>query len=577
MEADEGAGSDREVDLLVIGAGAAGMATALVAASLGLEILLCEKTRQVGGTTATSAGTVWIPGSEQSRRAQLVDTVEDARRYLDAIIGNARDDSREAFLATGPAALDYLETHSAVKFQPVPRHPDYQSNRPGAAIGGRALASMPFDGRLLGDDFDLVRPPIAEFMVLGGMMVGKDDIAPLVHPFASLRAFRRAVALLARHASDRLRHRRGTRLVMGNALVARLLYSLRQHRVPIWLDASAEALVREAGRVVGARFAVAGRSCVVRARRGVVLASGGFAGDPALIGSRVEATLPRDPVAFAGAAGDGMRLAERAGAAIDEAHATPAFWSPISTMTRNDGTVAVFPHLLLDRAKPGLIAVNATGRRFVNEGDSYHDFVLGMLRAPGGVPAWLVCDRAFIAKYGLGLVHPGTRRLNRFVARGYLVTAPTIAELAALLGVDRAGLEKSVADNNRFAATGTDEEFGKGTSELNRHNGDPTHRPNPCLGPIATPPFFALRVEPGAIGSSIGLATDRDGRVLDAEGGAIAGLYACGNDMASVMRGHYPGPGITLGPALAFAYRVAMHAAGKALPRPSQVESAAAQ
>jgi FAD binding domain len=175
-----------------------------------------------------------------------------------------------------------------------------------------------------------------------------------------------------------------------------------------------------------------------------------------------------------------------------------------------------------------------------------------------------VCDRAFMRKYGLGLVHPGTRRLARFA--GYLIEAPTIEALAAAIGVDPAALRATVAENNRCAETGVDEAFGRGSSELNRFNGDPVRAPNPCLGPIATPPFVALRVEPAAIGTSIGLAADADGRVLGRDGAPIPGLYACGNDMASVMRGHYPGPGITLGPALAFGYRVAMHAAGRGVP-----------
>src|SRR6187431_1022010 len=240
---------DREVDVLVFGAGMGGMTAALVAALEGLDVLLCEKTDQVGGTTSTSAGTVWIPGSHQAARDGVPDRTEDARRFLAAEIGPRAESVREAFLEAGPAALDYLEARSEVKFRAPPRHPDYHSNQPGRALAGRALAPLPFDGRLLGKDFDRVRPPIAPFMVLGGMMVGKDDIPFLLKPFASVANFTAATKLLLRHATDRLRYARGTRLVMGNALVARLFYSLRQRNVPIAYDARLVELVKGNGRV----------------------------------------------------------------------------------------------------------------------------------------------------------------------------------------------------------------------------------------------------------------------------------------------------------------------------------------
>src|SRR3954451_11288946 len=205
---------DFETDLLVIGAGAAGMTAALVGALEGLKTILCEKSDMVGGTTATSAGTVWIPGSRQSRIAGVPDTIEQAKTYLAAILGADADDERlAAYLATGPIVLDYLERKSSVVFTPPPVHPDYLA-LPGAATGGRALGAVPFDGRKLGKDFVRVKPPRREFLVLGGMMVGKTDIAPLLHPFRSWANFVHAARLLARQARDRINHRRGTRLIM---------------------------------------------------------------------------------------------------------------------------------------------------------------------------------------------------------------------------------------------------------------------------------------------------------------------------------------------------------------------------
>jgi succinate dehydrogenase/fumarate reductase flavoprotein subunit len=547
------------VDVLVAGAGAGGMTAALVCALQGLDVLLCEKSSQVGGTTATSAGTIWVPGTRQARESGFNDTIADARRYLDAIIG-VPDDRREIYLHTAHDVVEYLDRNSEVKFSIYSKHPDYLANRPGATIAGRALAPLPFDGRLLGADFDLLRAPIGEFMVLGGMMIGRDDIEPLTRPFGSLTSARKVASLLWRQIGDRLRHRRGTRLLMGNALAARLFYSLRGNNVPVWLNSPLQELTMTGGQVSGALVSVDGGLRRVAARRGVILATGGFGGSIERLNEYVRPELAHT-VAFAGAEGDGMRIAQAAGATIENDHVSPAFWTPVSQTPWLTGGRGAYPHLALDRAKPGLIAVNAAGRRFVNEAASYHEFVLGMHRSHETVPtipAWLVCDRQFINKYGLGRIPSGRRRWSWAVKNGYVVEADTIDGLAAETGVEAAGLRASIERHNRFAKTGDDEDFGKGSTEFDRNNGDPRHGPNPCIGPIAAAPYYAMAVYPSTLGSSIGLKADPDGRVLDADGKPVAGLYACGNDMASIMRGTYPGPGITLGPALVFAYRAAM-------------------
>lgn len=556
---------DREVDVLVFGAGMGGMTAALVAALEDLDVLLCEKTDEVGGTTSTSAGTVWIPGSNQAVRDGVPDNIDDARRFLAAEIGPRAEAVREAFLASGPAALDYLEVRSEVKFRAPPMHPDYHSNRPGRALAGRALAPLPFDGRLLGKDFERVRPPIAPFMVLGGMMVGKDDIPVLLKPFASVKTFVGAAKLLLRHAADRLRYTRGTRLVMGNALVARLFYSLKRLNVPIAFDAKLVALVKTKDRINGAVVDIGAKRQTIHAKRGMILATGGFAPNKEL---RTEFGIPAaHSNAFAGARGDGFSAARAIGAAVDDKHTSPAFYFP-SSLHKD----TVYPHILLDRAKPGLIAVNKDGRRFVNESDSYHDFVEAMLRTNAEsptAPVWLICDRSFIRDYGIGLVHPGAsrRKIARYVADGYLHTADTLIELAQRIGVDGNNLVHTVQQHNRYAEAGVDEAFGKGGTEYNQFNGDPANRPNPCLRPIAEPPYFAVAVYPSTMGTCVGLATDGDARVLDASGTPIEGLYAVGNDMASLFRGVYVGPGVTLGPALVFAYRAVMHIISKSATR----------
>jgi succinate dehydrogenase/fumarate reductase flavoprotein subunit len=461
--------------------------------------------------------------------------------------------------------VEYLDRRSEVKFSAYTRHPDYLVNRPGSTLAGRALAPLPFDGRLLGKDFSLLRPPIGEFMALGGMMIGRDDIEPLTRPFGSLKSFRKAVSLVWRQALDRLSHRRGTRLLMGNALAARLLMSLKAQKVPIWLNAALQDLIVEHGRVTGAIVGTNGKAQRIMARRGVILATGGFGGSTVRLNDYVKPPLA-DAVAFAGAAGDGMRIARAVGAAVEDDHESPVFWTPVSRTAWLKGGRGAYPHLALDRSKPGLIAVNAAGRRFVDEAVSYHDFVLGMHRshetAPT-IPAWLICDAAFLQKYGLGRIPPRRESVGWAVRNGYLAEARTADALAKAIDVDAAGLREEISRNNRYAETGEDSDFGKGSTEFDRNNGDPTHGPNPCIGPIATPPYYAMAVYPSALGSSIGLKADADGRVLDGGGMPIPGLFACGNDMASIMRGTYPGPGITLGPALVFAWRAAMAVAGK--------------
>ena len=556
---------DEEVDLLVIGAGAGGMTAALVAKLSGLDVLVCEKTTQVGGTAATSAGTVWIPGNSQSTDAGWHDSPQVAREYMRALTGGAAETPLlDAFFETGPSVIDYLRQHTDVQFVPSGKHPDYKDLQ-GAAVFGRTLAPAPFDGRLLGADFARVRPPLPEFMVLGGMMVGKEDIPKLINRFRSFANFLHAAKLFTRYVSDRLRYARGTRVTMGNALVARLYFSLKQNQVKVSFESVLSDLVTENGSVVGALVESAEKIRRIRARRGVVLATGGYGHSQRLRRKFMLSPTPKYSVAHQGNTGDGIEIGLRHGGfAAPERHGSGAFWTPVSVVRRPDGSEGVFPHLSLDRAKPGLIAVNSAGRRFVNEGASYHDFVEAMYashRQSPTIPAYLICEADFVKKYGLGYIHPGTASLKDYERNGYLLTAPTLEALARRLSIDANTLIATVDRANGFARSGIDSDFGKGSTELSRFNGDPANKPNPCLGPIERGPFVALALWPAEIATSTGLQTDADGRVLDPGERAINGLYACGNDMASIMLGTYPGPGTTLGPAITFGYRVARHAA----------------
>jgi succinate dehydrogenase/fumarate reductase flavoprotein subunit len=562
-----------EVDLLVVGSGCGGMVTALMAAIRGYKVMLVEKTDRIGGTTAYSSGTAWIPGSHLADGRQPADDCADASRYLEWMAQtDVGREQRDAFLASGRRAVEFLHQHTGVEFFLPPYGPDYREGN-GAATAGRALVIKEFDGRLLGSDFALLREPRPGFNVLGGMMVGRADLNALLAPLSSAAALRHACKILWRHAMDRVSWKRGTRLVMGNALVGRLLRDLRKHQVPVLLETRLVELVRNEGRVTAAVLRDGNGDRTVRPRVGVVLATGGFSSSAQWRSKFMPQGDLGMSVAAPGSTGDGLSIAVAANAALgDRDHRSNAFWMPTSVYRRPGKDTLLFPHIVLDRAKPGVIAVNAAGKRFVNEAGSYHDFVSAMLETPGmgpGKPAWLVCDASFVWRYGLGLVRPWQPSLRRFTKACYLLRGRTLQELAAQIGADAQALQQTVERHNRFAATGRDEEFGRGSTALNRQNGDPARLPNPCLAPIAKAPFYALAVWPADLGTSAGLKTDSDARVLDAEGCVIEGLYAVGNDMASIMQGSYPGPGTTLGPAIVFAYRavasmLAAHAPGTA-------------
>lgn len=563
--------TDAAFDLVVIGAGGAGMAAALFAALDGKTVLLVERTGHVGGTTAWSAGTTWVPGTHHATKVNPSDTLAEAARYLTNAIGDRTPAAlRQAFLDHGAAAIRLLEDRTELKFRPYPKHPDYISDLGGSTLNGRALEPLPFDGRLLGDLFQLVRPPIPEFTVLGGMMVDRTDINHLLALTKSFASFKHSLKIIARHGLDRLSHPRGTRLVMGNALVARLLYSLsKQAGVTLALNTAVERFERDSagvrGVVLKGQGAGAGGHRRVSARGGVVLASGGFNRHPDLRAQM----LPGADIAWCPAApghtAEAHALAQDAGAVYGQGALSNAFWAPVSLRKRADGSTAVFPHFVMDRAKPGMLTVNRKGERFVNESTSYHLFGMAM-QATGSVPAWLVCDGTALQKYGIGMVRPGAspKDMAPFLADGYLTQGATLDELAQKLGIDPAGLKASIEEINRCADTGVDPRFHRGETAYQQNIGDPSAgTKNPNLGPLKTSPYFAVQLHPGDIGAATGFATDGDARVLDAQGQPIAGLYAVGNDMHSIMGGVYTAPGITIGPGLVFGCLAARHAGAR--------------
>lgn len=554
-------------DVVVIGAGAAGMTAASVAAAGGLRVLLVEKAAQVGGTTAISGGMVWAPANAKMAAAGLDDSIERAETYLRATVGAFDAPRQQAFLRRVNEAVVYLERHTSVQLRPVTTYPDYRPNAPGATGGGRVLESVPFDGRALGADLRLLAPPLPEFTLFGGMMIERADIPHFRKALRRPRSFLRVTRLLARYALERLSARRGLTLILGNALAGRLLHSLRRLGVDLALETQVSALQVENGRVCGASLVDRGGvRREVQARHGVIVATGGFGHDPALRRRLLSPGAAADDFSATAAAstGDGLRLGLAVGGEIAEGRNGNAFGAPVSRFRRADGLAALFPHTVTDRSKPGLIAVTKSGRRFTNEAVSYHDFVGAMLsigEIGPGAPAFLICDRRFIRIYGLGAVKPFAPSLRRHVRDGSLIEAATLQELATRCGIDADAFAATLARYNEGARAGRDDEFGRGGDIYQRHLGDADHAPNPCVAAIERPPFYAVAVHPGDLGTAAGLATDEFARVLDQKGEPIQGLYACGNDMASVMEGAYPGPGITLGPALTFGYIAAKHIA----------------
>jgi succinate dehydrogenase/fumarate reductase flavoprotein subunit len=552
-------------DVVVIGAGAGGMTAAAVAASEGLSVLLIEKTEFVGGTTAWSGGMVWIPANAHMKQAGIPDRLSDAAAYLASTVPEIENAGlREAFLARGPEAVEYLEDNTEVRLQPVKTYPDYYPEQPGATTGGRVLEPVSFDGARLGANFKRLRPPLPEFTLFGGMMVNRLDIPHLRQFGRSFRSTLRSLRLVSQYALQRLRAPRGTTLHLGNALAARLYASLLARNVEVLFGTSVERLLVEDGAVCGVQIRDSSGGRPIVARKGVVLATGGFSHDKNLRERYFPAAAGSVSAASPAGSGDGLRVAVAAGASIGTSVASPAYWVPASRFQRADGSPGVFPHTVTDRAKPGIIAVNSAGQRFVNEALSYHEFVLAMLRDGNDATSrafYLVCDRHFLWTYGLSRIKPFTWRIRPYVRRGELIVAPSIDALAEAIGVEPSALSKTVNDYNAHARMGHDPAFGRGTSIYQRHLGDPSHSPNPCVAPIEQAPFYALRIYPADLGTAIGLKTDGHARVLSKDGSVIAGLYACGNDMGSIMNGNYPGPGITLGPALTFGYIAGRHLA----------------
>ncbi|MGJ4946908.1 FAD-dependent oxidoreductase [Bradyrhizobium sp. HKCCYLS20291] len=571
--ADARDGDTYDCDVLVVGSGCAGLSAAVTAAHAGLKVVVTEKEPRFGGTTARSGGWLWIPGTSLAKAWGIDEPPELARTYLRHEAGNSFDAARvDAFLTKGPEAVDFFTGKTALKFDMPLTFPDYHAEAPGGTQGGRSMVTRPFDGRELGDHIKDLGQPLPELTVFGMMLGSGKEIIHFMRATKSLTSAFYVAKRLSKHAMDVLRHGRGMTLTNGNALAGRLAKSAFDLGIPLWLSSPVAELIRDGEAVRGAVVTRQGKRVRVNARLGVVLACGGFPHDV----DRRKAMFPHAPTGqehFSpgpiGNTGDGLRLAEAVGGRVEDGLPHAAAWVPVSVTTRKDGSKGVMPHFI-DRAKPGVIAVAADGVRFANEGNSYHDFVQAMVKAakPGReIAAYLITDHRSLRRYGLGCVPPFPMPLGHHLSTGYLKRGATLAELARVTGIDAMSLEATVAAFNADAALGQDPTFGKGSRAYNRYQGDALHGPNPCVAPIKDGPFYAIKMVIGDLGTYAGIRTDEHARALDAQGQPIEGLYAAGNDMASIMGGNYPGAGITLGPALTFGYIAGRHLAERAAQR----------
>jgi 3-oxosteroid 1-dehydrogenase len=544
-------------DVVVVGSGAAGMTAALAAADAGLRTVLVEKASRFGGSTARSGGGVWVPNNEVLRRAGAPDSPELASRYLEHLVGDlVPEGHRRALLAAGPEMLSFVCARTPLRFSWVRGYSDYYPEAPGGLAEGRTVEPLPLDGRVLGAELANLNPPYVS--PPSGMTVTAAEYKWLNliarHPrgvFTAARVSLRRVVSLARGRPL---------LALGQALTAGLRAGLQRVGTPVWLSTPLVDLHVEGGRVAGVVVLRNGAEVLVRARRGVVLASGGFEQN-----ERMRKQYQQEPIGTewtVGAAentGDGIEAGQRLGAAV--ALMDDAWWGPSIPLSGG-------PYFCLsERTLPGCVMVNAAGRRFVNEAapyvDAVHAMYAGNRTGVSHIPAWLVADQRYRNRYTFAGLPPRQRFPGRWYKAGAVYSAGTVEDLSRLIDVPAENLRATVNRFNGFARTGRDGDFRRGESAYDRYYGDP-RLPNPSLAPLEQAPFHAVRIVPGDLGTKGGLCTDARGRVLREDGTAIPGLYAAGNASAAVMGHTYAGAGATIGPAMTFGYLAALDMAAPA-------------
>jgi 3-oxosteroid 1-dehydrogenase len=537
---------DLEVDVVVIGSGAAGLTAAIAAHEAKAKVAILEKASTIGGATAVSGGVVWVPNNHHMSEVGIADSRDEALAYTKRLTdGRSSDALVDAFIDTAPVMLKFVEETTSLRFTALAKYPDYHPEFPGGKPGGRSLDAGLFDSNELGDwKKKLRRSPIFGMTAMSVTEATEWGVfsKPLSLPFK----------LLGERYSKGL-------VCYGGALTGKLLKAVLDRGISPILECPARELVVEEGRVVGVKAARGGEDFFVRAKKGVVLASGGFEWNSELAKQFLGGPLthPNSPPANVG---DGLRMAMSLGA--DLGNMSEAWWCPSLAIPgeeydkrplhRGDFATRSLPHSMI---------VNRRGARFVDEACNYNDLMkaffafdpIGYERS--NLPAWIVVDQQYLDRYALLTYVPG------MPVPEWLVAAPTLDELAQKIGVDARGLAATVARFNRFAVEGADPDFRRGESLYDHFYGDPDHRPNPNLGTIEQAPFYAIEVHAGAIGTKGGARTDGDARVLTTAGAPIAGLYAAGNVAAGVTGAGYPGAGATIGAAMTFGWLAGRHAA----------------
>ncbi|WP_156839521.1 FAD-dependent oxidoreductase [Novosphingobium aquimarinum] len=554
---------DEEVDVLVVGSGAGGLTAAVAAADAHARVLVIEKGDEYGGTSATSGGGIWIPNSPLAQEHGHEDSEEEAFAYVrPQSAPNVPDELIRAYIRKAPEMLTWLHEQTPVRFAAMP-YPDYHVEYPGGKMGYRTHLPLPFDGKELGEDILTLRGPSPAASLLGVINWRFDETyALLLRPKGWTGTLGK---MLWRYASDmphRFRSMKDRHLTLGNALIGGLRLALKRRNVPLRLKTGLVQLVREDDRVVGAIVDQDGKRRRIGITHGVILAAGGFERNPALR----KAHLPgSDDPTMSGSqinnTGDSIMAAQAVGAALRNMHSTwsaPVFRVPGEKRARLS---------TIERALPGCIIVNQAGKRYMNEAASYHVVGRQMLEndkpGAGTQPSFVIFDATFRHKYPMGPLLPLVPDALQLPAvKRTMCKADTIAALAPKLSIDPEVLEATIARFNADAVKGVDTEFDRGGPAYDKMYGDPRVQPNPTLAPLVKAPFYAMPIYGGDIGTNGGIVTDENARVLDEHDQPIAGLYAVGNNAASVMGESYPGAGVTLGPAMTFGYVAGRHAMG---------------
>lgn len=547
---------DETADLVVVGSGGGGLIAAMAAMDSGLEPLVLEKQALVGGSTGMSGGMIWIPNNPLMRAAGVVDSFEDGMAYLQDVVGDVGPCSsparREMFLRAGHEMISFMQ-RKGVDLVRDEGYSDYYPNHKGGNAVGRAVEGAPFDAKELGEWSARLQPGFSKSF---GLAFLTNELRDMQYFNRSARSMAVAARVFAR--SNRARLRRQELLTNGASLIGQMMKVLLAQNAQVWIDSPVEDLVVEEGRVVGVRTVRDGSPVTVQGRKGVLLAAGGFAHNPAMR-RKYGGDQPNEAewsIANPGDTGEVLETAMRLGAKTDLLD--EAWWLPNPSIE----LAATGSSLSAARQRPGTIFVDSAGRRFCNESNSYVEIGKAMY-ADKAVPCWLIFDDGYRRRYAQTSKPVPGKLPQEWIDKGLIRKANTVEELALSIGVDPSGLSKTIQRFNANAAKGLDPDFGRGQSAYNDCLGDPGYKPNRALGPLDTAPFYATQIYPSDVGTCGGLLTNEYAQVLDESDSPIPGLYATGNITATVMGRTYPGAGASIANTMVFGFVAARHAAGR--------------